>query len=97
MFISAGKAGNETRKIHGTFVSVQEKQVKKSGKFMEYVYQCRKSRQRNQENSWNMFISAGKAGKETRKIHGIYLSVQEKPAKKSGKFMEYIYQCRKSR
>ena len=61
MFISAGKAGNETRKIHGTFVSVQEKQVKKSGKFMEYC----------------MFISARKAGKEITKNHGIFLSVQE--------------------
>ena len=81
MFISAGKAGNETRKIHGTFVSVQEKQVKKSGKFMEYC----------------MFISARKAGKEITKNHGIFFISAGKQAKKQGQFLVYFYQCKKSR
>ena len=72
MFISAGKAGNETRKIHGTFVSVQEKQVKKSGKFMEYC----------------MFISARKSGKEITKNHGIFFISARKADKETRKMDE---------
>ena len=49
MFISAEKAGKEIRKIHGIL----------------YVYQCKKSRQRNNKKSWNFFFfSAGKQAKK---------------------------------
>ena len=71
MFISAEKAGKEIRKIHGIL----------------YVYQCKKSRQRNNKKSWNFFYQCRKAGKETRTIPCIFLSVQEKQTKKQGKWM----------